>query len=223
MLPHPIIPPAWSLAAEFHFYLLLPFIFMLQRKGFIAVLGVSAVIQICALFFESGDFNSNNFGYRFIFGALTFFLFGYSYARSHERFFKILTRLTWAVYAVMLVVIAPMYQLFSHSLVTELLLGTVLALPLISAALKSKPQDLWLKATDSLLGRLAYPIFISHFFSFYLCEKLFSLTSTQQILYIPAVTLLCLCISYTLMRMQDFIENYRLSRRGFSSMAKGVV
>lgn len=222
MLPHPIIPPAWSLAAEFHFYLLLPLIFLLPRKGFLAVLVVTAGIQICALFFASGSFNSNNFGYRLIFGALIFFLFGYAYARSQEYLYKQLIRLIWAIYACLLLVIAPIFQLFGNPLVMELLLGAVLAWPLISAALNSKPQEAWLRTADSLLGRLAYPIFIGHFFSFYLCEKLLGLTSTQQGLYIPVITLFCLCIAYVLMRMQDMFETYRLQRRGFSSMANSA-
>jgi peptidoglycan/LPS O-acetylase OafA/YrhL len=222
MLPHPIIPPAWSLAAEFHFYLLLPLIFSLPRKGFLTLLGVTASIQIGALFFASGNFNSDNFGYRFIFGALTFFLFGYAYARSDEHFYKQITRLIWIIYTGLLLVVAPTFQLFANPLVMELLLGATLAWPLVAAALNSKPQEAWLKAADSLLGRLAYPIFISHFLSFYLCEKLFNLTSAQQGMYIPTTILLCLCIAYALVQLQDVLEAYRLQRRGFSSMAKGL-
>lgn len=219
ILPHPIVPPAWSLAAEFHFYLLLPLIFLLTRKNFLTLLGVTASIQIGALFFNSGNFNSDNFGYRFIFGALTFFLFGYAYASSEEHFYKQLTRLIWGTYAGLLLVIAPIFQLFANSLVMELLLGAVLALPLAAAALNSEPQEAWLKSADNLLGRLAYPIFISHFLSFYLCEKLFNLTSAQQGMYLPTAIVLCLCIAYALVRLQYMFEIYRLQRRGFSSMA----
>lgn len=221
MLPHPIIPPAWSLATEFHFYLLLPLIFVLPRRFFLVVMGATAGIQICALFFADGNFNSNNFGYRFIFGALIFFLFGYTYARSQEDFYRRLTWLTLTLYTCLLLVVAPTFQLLANPLVMELLLGAVLALPLVSAALKGSSQKSWLQATDSVLGRLAYPIFIGHFFSFYLCEKLFNLTSTHQVMYIPCATLVCLFIAYVLMRMQDLVEAYRLQRRGFSSMAKG--
>ena len=220
MLPHPIVPPAWSLAAEFHFYLLLPFIFLLPRKGILILLGITASIQIGALFFASGNFNSDNFGYRFIFGVMTFFLFGYAYARSEEHFYKQLTRLIWICYAGLLLVLAPTFQLFDNPHVMELLLGAVLAWPLISAALNSKPQERWLKIVDNLLGRLAYPIFISHYLVFYLCEKLLGLTSTQQTMYIPATIMLCLCIAYALMRLQDMFETYRLQRRGFASMGK---
>lgn len=220
MLPHPIVPPAWSLAAEFHFYLLLPFVFLLPRKGILILLGITASTQVGALFFADGNFNSDNFGYRFIFGVMTFFLFGYSHARSEEYFYKQLTRLIWVGYAVLLLVIAPAFQLFDNPHVMELLLGAVLAWPIISAALNSKPQEQWLKAVDNILGRLAYPIFISHYLVFYLCEKILWLTSAEQEIYIPAAIMLCLCLSYALMRLQDMFETYRLQRRGFASMVK---
>lgn len=219
MLPHPIVPPAWSLAAEFHFYLLLPMIFLLPRKGLIALLGVTACIQISAMCFADGPFNSDNFGYRFIFGVLTFFLFGYAYARSEDPSFALLTRLIWFAYAGLMLLIAPIFQLFSNPHVMELLLGAVLAWPLAGAALASVPAQAWLKRTDNLLGRLAYPIFISHFLAFYLCEKLFGLTSTHQYAYIPVAIVLCLSLSYGLLRMQDGVDAYRLRRRGFQSMA----
>lgn len=218
MLPHPIIPPAWSLSAEFHFYLLLPLIFLLSRRGFIALIGIVASIQIGALFFANGNFNSDNFGYRFIFGALTFFLFGYAYASREDLPFKQVTYFIWLIYTCLLLLIAPAFKLFNNPQVMELLVGAVLALPLVSAALNSKPQELWLRKFDTLLGRLAYPIFISHFLSFYLCEKLLSFTGQQGPRILVAI-LVCLCISYVLMRLQDTIDSYRLRRRGFSSMA----
>lgn len=122
-------------------------------------------------------------------------------------------------YAGLLLLIAPTFQLFSNPHVMELLLGAVLAWPLAGAALASVPPQAWLKRTDNLLGRLAYPIFISHFLAFYLCEKLFGLTSTHQYAYIPVAIVLCLSLSYGLLRMQDGVDAYRLRRRGFQSMA----
>jgi len=219
MLPHPIVPPAWSLAAEFHFYLLLPMIFLLPRKVLLALLGVTASIQIGAMFFADGPFNSDNFGYRFIFGVLIFFLFGYVYAKREDPSYGQLARLIWLVYAGMLLVIAPTFRLFGNPHVMELLLGAVLAWPMAGAALASTPSGAWLKRADNLLGRLAYPIFISHFLAFYLCEKLFGLTSALQVLYTPVAILLCLSLSCGLLRVQNEVDAYRLRRRGFQSMA----
>lgn len=223
MLPHPIIPPAWSLSSEFHFYLLLPWICLLPRKGFLVLLGMTLCIQTGAMFFGAGLINSDNFGYRFIYGVLVFFLFGYAYARSAEPFYKGLARSLWTLYALLLIVVAPSFGLFANTHVLELLLGAVLAWPLLAAALHSQPQEAWLKRLDASLGRLAYPIFISHFLAFYLGEKLLGFSDGQQGLNIPAVILICLAISYALMQLQNRIEGYRMQRRGFSSMARATL
>ncbi|KRU92626.1 acyltransferase family protein [Pseudomonas aeruginosa] len=221
LLPHPIVPPAWSLAAEFHFYLLLPTIALLPRRAFLAVLAVTTSIQVTALFFGSGPFNSDNFGYRFIFGALTFFLFGYAHARREEPGYAWIPLALWLVYASLLLVVAPTFGLFSHPFVMELLLGAVLAWPLLSAALGARPDNVWLKKADNLLGRLAYPIFISHFLAFFFCEKLLGFDQGQQGAAIPASIALSLGISWLLLRLQTSIDAYRLRRRGFASMASG--
>jgi peptidoglycan/LPS O-acetylase OafA/YrhL len=71
-LPHPLVPSAWSLSSEFHFYLLLPLTLMLGRRGFALVVVGAGTIQITALLHSISTFNSDNFGYRFIFGVLVF-------------------------------------------------------------------------------------------------------------------------------------------------------
>jgi peptidoglycan/LPS O-acetylase OafA/YrhL len=221
ILPHPIIPPAWSLASEFHFYLLLPLIFLLPRNRFVVLVGATLAIQVSALFFGSGPFNSDNFGYRFIFGVLVFFLAGCAYARSaSEPFYRGLLQTVWAIYALMLIGVAPALGLFKNRFALEVLLGAVLAWPLVAAALRAQVSEPWLKALDNRLGRLAYPIFISHFLAFYLSEKWLGFQGQSGIA-IPACILICLAISLVLMKLQALIDNYRLRRRGFASMATG--
>lgn len=222
ILPHPIIPPAWSLASEFHFYLLLPLIFLLSRNRFAVLAGTALVIQVSALFFGSGPFNSDNFGYRFIFGVLVFFLAGCAYARSTtEPFYRRLLQTVWAIYALTLIGVAPTLGLFKNRFALEALLGAVLAWPLVAAALRAQVSEPWLKALDNQLGRLAYPVFISHFLAFYLSEKWLGFQG-QEGAAIPACILICLAISIALMKLQTLIDNYRLQRRGFSSMAPGT-
>ncbi|WP_370600416.1 acyltransferase family protein [Pseudomonas nitroreducens] len=218
MLPHPIIPPAWSLASEFHFYLLLPVIFLLPKRGFIILFGLTLSIQVGALFFGSGAFNSDNFGYRFIFGVLAFFLMGCAYAKGSDIYYQRAAQAAWAIYLIMLLIIAPTFRLFANLHAMEVLLGAVLAWPLVSAALKTTP-DGWIKVADYYLGRLAYPIFISHFLAFFLCEKLVG-GQGQSGLRIPLAIAICLGISGLLVRLQAVIDDYRLQRRGFQSMAQ---
>lgn len=219
MLPHPIIPPAWSLSSEFHFYLLLPLVFLLPRSGFLTLLILTLCIQIVALFFGSGPFNSDNFGYRFIFGVLTFFLLGFAFSRADESFYRRTVQSVWSLYAAMLLVVAPAFGLFANPHALEVLLGAVLALPLISAVMNLKPREAWIRQMDAQLGRLAYPIFISHFLAFYLCEKVFGVKG-QDGFAIPLAILVCLGVSCLLASLQRNIDDYRLQRRGFQSMAR---
>lgn len=217
MLPHPIIPPAWSLAAEFHFYLLLPWICLLGRRSFVALVCVTLSISVAAMFFGTGSFNSDNFGYRYIFGVLTFFLAGFAYTHADEAFYRRVLTAIWATYLVMLILIAPSLKLFTHPHVLEVLLGATLAWPLVKAALSSPVRQGWMKTLDDRLGRLAYPIFISHFLAFYLCEKLLGFRG-QSGLQIPVIIIVCLCLSLALQHFQQKVDGYRMRLRGFSSM-----
>ncbi|WP_082629066.1 acyltransferase family protein [Pseudomonas sp. TTU2014-080ASC] len=219
ILPSPIVPPAWSLSTEFHFYLLLPLILLLGRVGFLLLIALAAFVQIAALFHGDGWFNSNNFGYRFIFGVLVFFLAGLAYGRREDGFYRRIVQAYFLLYLLMLLVIAPSFGLFRNPWVTELLLGAALTLPLITIALNSKPSGVRWVALDDLLGRMAYPIFISHVLVFFCCEKLLKLTPTEDgPLYVLSVIGGSLFASLLLVRLQAWVEQYRIRRRGFASM-----
>lgn len=218
LLPHPIVPPAWSLASEFHFYLLLPLLLFCGRLGFLLIFLLSVGIQITALFYGSGSFNSNSFGYRFIFGVLTFFMAGIAYGRRDEPFYRLMMYGYFVIYCTMLLLIAPMWGLYSHSLVLELLLGAVLGLPVLHAVLKVRVAHCW-SSLDKVLGHLAYPIFISHFLVFFLCEKALGLTPTHNLpSYVLAALVVTVGLSLLLAKLQNLVEDYRLLRRGFGSM-----
>lgn len=220
LLPHPIVPPAWSLSSEFHFYLLLPLIILLGRRGFALIFAGAAAIQIAALFHGTGNFNSDNFGYRFIFGVLVFFLAGLAYGRRDVAFYRHIVHAYLSVYLLMLLVIAPSLELYAKPRVQELLLGAVMAIPLLSAALSARSTLGWQKRLDDLLGRLAYPIFISHFLVFFCCEKLLGLTLEQHGgIYVLSAILGSLAASMLLIHLQAQVERYRITRRGFSSMS----
>lgn len=219
LLPHPIVPPAWSLSTEFHFYLLLPLILLCGRGGFLAIFAIAAAIQIAAMFHGGGVFNSDNFGYRFIFGVLVFFLAGLAYGRREEAFYRNIVRLYLALYLGMLLIVAPSLGLYANPRVQELLLGACLATPLLGAALQMKNTETWLKRADDLLGRLAYPIFISHFLVFFCSEKLLGLTPVQGgARYVLVVVAGSIAASMLLIRLQAQVDSYRIAKRGFASM-----
>lgn len=218
LLPHPIVPPAWSLASEFHFYLLLPLILMLGRRGFVLIFTAAASIQIAALFHATGWFNSDNFGYRFIYGALVFFLAGLAYGRRKDPFFRRVAQAYLVVYLLVLLVIAPCFGLYANPRVQELLLGASLAIPLLSAVLGVKNATGWLRRLDDLLGRLAYPIFICHVLVFFCCEKLGMTPAQNGLLYVLASLMGSLIFALLLLQLQTQVERYRIARRGFASM-----
>jgi peptidoglycan/LPS O-acetylase OafA/YrhL len=222
LLPHPIVPPAWSLASEFHFYLLLPLLLVLGRWAFALVFIGAAGLQIAALFYGSGSFNSDNFGYRFIFGVLVFFLAGLAYGRRQEdSFYRRVVQLYLVLYLLMLLVVAPSFGLYGNPRVQELLLGAVLAIPLLGAVLNSPSTPGWQRVADTILGRLAYPMFICHFLVFFCCEKIFNLSLVEHGgLYVLSTLIVSISVSLLLTRFQKYVERYRISRRGFVSMGR---
>lgn len=220
LLPHPIVPPAWSLSSEFHFYLMLPLILMLGRWGFALVFAGAGTIQVAAMFYGAGTFNSDNFGYRFIFGVLVFFLAGLAYGRRENDFYRRIVQAYLSTYLLMMLVVAPSFGLYANPRVQELMIGAVMAIPLLSAALNAKSSSGWRSRADDLFGRLAYPIFISHFLVFFCCEKLLGLTLRQnQSAYVLAAILGSLISALLLIQLQTQVERYRISRRGFGSMS----
>jgi len=220
--PHPIIPPAWSLATEFHFYLLLPLIFSLKRKPWFLLLLFTIGIQFSSFFFAHGAFNSNNFGYRFILGVLTIFLFGFSFAEKSDFFYKWVSMLIWFAFTLFLTVITPVFDAWSNPYVKEVLFGGFIALPLgyFFSTIKTHASY---KRVDNLLGDLAYPMFISHFLSFYYVEKIFAIPVSNKIVFYTLSIALCITISYVLSLFQKKVETYRIQRRGFSSLKTAKV
>ena len=217
LTPHPIIPPAWSLSTEFHFYLLLPLIFALNKRFWILLLITTLGIQFSSFFFASGVFNSNSFGYKYIFGVLTVFLYGFSFAEKTDVFYKWVAILIWLAFTLFLFVVAPAFDIGKNPRVQEILFGGFIALPLGYYFTTVKIQENY-KKIDNILGDLAYPMFITHFLSFYLVEKLLTIpVANRVVFYISSVTL-CIIISFLLSLLQKKVEIYRIKRRGFSSL-----
>lgn len=215
--PHPVIPPAWSLATEFHFYLLLPLIFSLNKKLWVVLLVAVLCVQFISLFFASGAFNSDSFGYRYIFGVLSIFLYGFAFAESSDNFYRRACLLIWSIFTLFLFVITPAVGVWNNPVVQELLIGGFIALPLGYYFTTIKTSKNY-RGIDNMLGDLAYPMFISHFLSFYLVEKLFSVSIYNRPVFYASSIVLCILISILLSKVQNKIEIYRIKRRGFISL-----
>ena len=162
LLPHPLIPPTWSLSTEWHFYILVPLLFVLLRKWwilFFMVLFASLAFELYAFAQTQPAFNSDNFGYRYIFGVLWIFMFGFLRASGN---FQALWKMIYTI--VVLYALFVMFRFALHPYVREIVLGLLLT-PLIEPLMRLRFSYDW------FFGMLSYPIFISHFFVFYIVEQ----------------------------------------------------
>ncbi len=196
LLPHPLIPPTWSLSTEWHFYLLVPFIFVVlykRIKYLYALFIFSLFIQLLAFSINTPYFNSDNFGYRYIFGVLWIFLFGFLYSCGKRTFFKL-------VYLFLIVYFMFIgFYFTSYVFVKEILLA-ILFLPFIPKLLEFEFKY------DKFFGSLSYPIFISHFLVFLIVEKL---GIRNKFFYFFTVFLILLLFSVLLSKIQEKIDLIR--------------
>ena len=216
--PHPLVPPAWSLATEFHFYLLLPFIFKLRKIYWFFVLLLSMGIQFSSFFFTGGLFHSGNFGYRFIFSVLSIFLYGYAFSEIHDRFFRFTALFIWLIYTLFIFFVSPALNIWSNRFVQEILIGGFICLFIGYYVKNSSLPHGIMKTVDNFLGNLAYPMFISHFFSFYLVETVLKIQLHEREIFYLTSIFLCLAMSYLLHLFQTPFETYRIHKRGFPSL-----
>ncbi len=222
LLPHPIIPPAWSLASEFHFYLLLPLLFRAREGVWMAWLIGAAAIQWGGFWSTNPTFATAAIGYRYILGVLVVFLFGYGFAETGTRK-SYAAWGVWAGYLVHLLLSCALLGLRSHPLVLEVALGGAIALPLTHLSMRWTWRSRTWQTVDRVLGDLAYPIFISHFLAYYLVEQLFGLGYARPVSFFLVSLSFCSAVSWGLMRTQRRFDAYRIDRRGFESLTRGQV
>ena len=156
-----LLPPAWSLAAELQFYLLVPL--LLAAAGvipvaFILTLSVYLLAQLPIL-------NTDVFGYRLLAGMGFVFLTGgivelRASGRGH-RVLEGLVLLTWlglTVWCVALLLDAALREPFN----LEVALGYVLGLPALLLLSRLHLRG-WAGALQKLAGVLSYGVFLAHF------------------------------------------------------------
>jgi peptidoglycan/LPS O-acetylase OafA/YrhL len=214
ILPHPIVPPAWSLATELHFYLFLPLLFSISKRLFGIILAICLGIQLSSFFINSLTFSANSFGYRYIIGVLPIFLMGFLFAEPKNTPSKYIV---WLIYCSLLSLYLLDYVSIESQRAKEVLIGATMSLPLFKLATSIKAQHLVNKRLDQNIGDFSYPMFLTHCFTFYLLEKIFSIHPDFTWFYIFTVILISLFLSIPLTLIQKEIQNYRFIRRGFDS------
>ena len=163
-----LLPPAWSLAAELQFYVLVPFLLTSGWRlwpAWSASLGVFILAQTPVL-------NTDVFGYRLLAGVGFIFLCGGWLSvhpgpdgwRGQRRALSGLW-LGLALYSVLLWQIPAWRQPFN----LEVALGLVLGLPAVILLSRWKPAGRVHRA-QRLAGALSYGVFLAHFPVIWLLE-----------------------------------------------------
>lgn len=154
-----LLAPAWSLAVEIQFYLLVPLL-LLNRNILYAALGLSLVVFTLA---QLGYLNSDIYGYRLLPGVLFVFLSGALciYPHAWARHVLLVLWLLCCIYITYL-----LRQPYTPSFVLEVAVGFMVGLPLVwwHSQPRSCPRSTsrWARLQQRA-GLYSYALFLIHF------------------------------------------------------------
>ena len=163
-----LLPPAWSLAVELQFYLLVPI--LLLRSHWLALAWLMSVAVFVAA--QSSLLDTDVFGYRLLAGVGFVFICGCWLATSEDRKHAIqhplALTLLWSgisVYVAILLYYPDLRQPFN----LEVALGFAAGLPAVILVSRWKLTGRLHKA-QRLAGALSYGVFLAHFPVIWLLE-----------------------------------------------------
>jgi len=214
-----LVPPAWSLAVELQFYLLVPWLFRLSPAWRGRLLALSAAAQLAFLSFAT---TSDAFGYRYLVGVLPAFLTGFMLAATDPRE-RAATWLAWLAWLGYLVFVAFPFGTLKHTHAKEVLFGLMVAAPAVFWVLHARlPLPAGYATLDRTLGDLAYPVFLVHFLALYLLGKLAGGLASGSAAWFGAYYGLTLLLAWAVHRLaQAPSERLRLAVRHFPSLKSG--
>jgi peptidoglycan/LPS O-acetylase OafA/YrhL len=167
---HPTIlnPPAWSLGTEAQFYLMLPFLVRFRKLKYALLLASYAVFVVASLQL----IDAVSWGYKLLPGTLFLFIAGSIIfdIRSDTTGFSVAAVVAMAVVGtahLALLALSParIDQPYSFEVLTGLIFGGLCVLVLG----ESRPAY---RALDDRLGKLSYPVFLSHVCVLYFFDHL---------------------------------------------------
>jgi peptidoglycan/LPS O-acetylase OafA/YrhL len=160
-----LIPPAWSLAVEFHYYLLVPLLGRLPLRALRWVWGGSLGVWLLSF---TGWVDPELWGYRYFPGVLFIFLTGHTLYLGHQqhRYFSYEALILLAILILLLALYLPYHPAIGFQF--EVIVGLLLTLPL-TVLLGRLPRH----PMDEGLGKPAYLVFLLHFLALWLWQAFF--------------------------------------------------
>lgn len=168
------LPPAPSLALEFHFYLICPFVILWPPLRHVLIFLSLYVFYLAGV----GRINTYFWGYSLLPGTLYLFLSGiYLYEvrkRPHDKLPRIILIAVSAVLFGLLLYFAHQGDL-TRQHTFEIIVGFFIAIVAIHVLGPIKSES----KLDDYLGRLSYPLFISHFLVLWLFNRWLVVSGVQ--------------------------------------------
>jgi peptidoglycan/LPS O-acetylase OafA/YrhL len=177
-----LLPPAWSLAVELQFYLLVPLLLCRPPLAVVAAV-LSFAVFILA---QCGVLNTDVFGYRLLGGVGFVFLAGTLLGRP-DRLSRGCLGALWlgSVIYVAWLLSGDHHQPYN----TEVALGFALGLPLLVVFFSFPRKGLW-QTLQRRAGELSYGVFLLHFPAMWLLQMQgFSGPSTAWMVFVLSALL----------------------------------
>ena len=163
-----LLPPAWSLAAELQFYILVPFLLAKTWRLWLAGCASLAVFTLA----QTPLLNTDVFGYRLLAGVgFIFIIGGWIPAGPPRPELRLRQRALVGLWLGLAVYVALLYELpaWRQPYNMEVALGLVLGLPAVAVLSRWKPKGA-LHRAQRLAGALSYGVFLAHFPVIWLLE-----------------------------------------------------
>lgn len=169
--PLRLVPPAWSLSVEIIFYFLIG-IGISKSKGGSLIWWFLSLVYTVYLVFQGADFDQR---YTPPLAASLFFATGAVGFHFLKDFKLPEGKLSWWILLLLFFSLWPLFIEFTGQNIHMLgFYGAyILFLPLFAWTVCSQPGSQSLLRLDRLLGDLAYPVFLSHFFAAGLTNLIF--------------------------------------------------
>ena len=194
-----VVPPAWSLAIELHWYLLLFAGSFLSKKIVIAFLLANLLIPFLIIFMWNGNIYGAGAGFAFALGALAYHI--------NYQPHIIIQKAAVAIFPTALL-ITPIYfgasafEINSLAANIHLIISSILvflALPWLTEQSNTENKTSWL---PNLAGDLSYPLFLVQFYGIWISIKFFDVTRMSwQLLF--STTIICLLISLAIVMLVE--------------------
>lgn len=182
-----ILPPAWSLGLEVLFYLVIPFLVLLNVRGPFFIASVLVFCVACL-----GYVNTDFWGYRLLPGVLFMFLCG-SYLYDHVKRDRIMVGFTClASLAACIAILCGVIPKAPFN--TEVTAGIAFGVPAVYFLSRFGYHKI-----DEFFGNISYGVFLNHFVVIYAAEAMgYKDATPTYVISVVVVAFICSGISYYL-------------------------